>query len=437
MTTNSSNTTCFSSLAKYAIILSIFPILFVALFPGKIAVVTMVCSYPLIFLSWFSIKSKHTDNFEGNIYIFLFLGYNLIVLFRGLYYASSENDWKAMLSTLIPTFLFVHFSVYLVATRACVVMILKTFLSYGLILCLLILIIPVQYNFKFPQAISPICIMAFMIPYLPKKYTFFISFLAVISFFSDLSNRSNMLNIIVATAIVSTILWKNKIRILRIMKIARNTFLILPVFFLFLGLSGIFNVFLIGQSFSDIKINNENGASQEVFVDSRTPIYVDVFNQLVKDDAILFGLGASGKTETSLLDVKSADFYEIYKEGRRGTESGMLNYIQWGGLIGGLLYFLLFVKASYYGMYKSKNWFCIMLGLWVAYKGLFSFIEDRVVFSISSVFIFIAIGICMNKKIREMDDKVLRRMFKYVLKKTAILRFLNSETKNALIKSNN
>jgi hypothetical protein len=423
----------FARIAKFTVILSFFPILYVALFPSKIAIITMACSYPLTILLWVHLKKSYVNNFDGNIYILFFVGYNLIILLRGIFDANSGEDWRVMLSSTIPLFLFVHFSIYLVATKASFVAILMAFLSYGLVLCFIIFIIPVDYNFKFPQAIAPICIMAFMIPYLSKKYTILIVCLAVISFFSDLTNRSNFLNIIAAAIIVSTFFWRNKIGVLNVMKRARHVFLILPILFLFLGLAGWFNVFLIGKSFSDLKIGIDNGASQEVFVDSRTSIYVDVFNQLVKDDAVVFGLGASGKTATSLVDVTSADFSEIYKEGRRGTESGMLNYIQWGGLVGGLLYFLLFVKASYYGIYRSKNWFCIMLGLWVAYKGLYSFIEDRIDFSISSIFILLSIGICMNKKIRQMTDIEMKIMFEYVIRRTVILRFLNSKKIKKLI----
>ncbi|PXY45702.1 hypothetical protein DMB68_00465 [Flavobacterium hydrophilum] len=163
-------------------------------------------------------------------------------------------------------------------------------------------------------------------------------------------------------------------------------------------------------------IETSNGNKQDLLIDSRTSIYSDVFSELKKQEAFVFGLGASGKTKTSLTEVSYADFDKIYKEGRRRTESGMLNYIQWGGMIGGLVYFLLFVKASFLGIYRSRNWFCVMLGIWVAFKGLFSFIEDATYFSVSSIFIFFAIGICMSKKIRQLDDLEIKVFFKKTLK---------------------
>lgn len=434
MTINKRSIINFSRLAKYSIIFSIFPALFIAMFPGKIAIVTIVCSYPLIVFLLFSLNKQHTKKIDGNVYVLLFLIYNLFILIRGFFDANSFEDWKVLLSTMVPLFLFVHFSIYLAAYKASLVAIMSAFLSYGLILCLFIFIIPVNNQFGFPKAISPIYFIVFMIPYLGKKFMFFILSIVVVSFFSDVANRSNLLNIIISLMILSSFLYKNKAIMLFIIKLVRRVLLISPVLFLILGVSGIFNIFLIGEDYSDLIIETENGVSQEAFVDSRTPIFTDVFSELVKEDSILFGLGASGKTDTFLTDSIAMDFSEIYKEGRRGTESGLLNYIQWGGIIGGLLYFLLFVKASYYGIYKSKNWFCIMLGLFMAFKGLFSLIEDRLTFSIESIFIFISIGICFNKKVRQMSDLELRLMFRYILKKTVILRFLISKKQKINLK---
>lgn len=413
-----------SKLAKFSIILSIIPAIYTALFPNKIAVITMLCSYPLIPILFFLLRKEMNKNFDGFFFVKLFYLYNIIVLVRGLFDAHSSTDWNVMFSSTIPLFLFIHFSIYLVSYRASMSKVFSVYLSYGLFLALIVLIIPVEYNFGFPQVISPICVMAFLIPFLNRKYFLFITSIALVSFFSDISNRSNMLNIIVSFLIVSTSLFKNKQFILLIIKKMRALFLILPILFLVLGVMGIFNIFQVGNLYSDIKISDDSGKNQEVFVDSRTSIYIDVFSQLIKDDAVLFGLGSSGKTETSLIDVTSADFSEIYKEGRRSTESGMLNYIQWGGIVGGMVYFLLFVKASYYGIFKSRNWFCIMLGLWVAYKGLFSFIEDRISFSISSLFIFISLGICLNKNIRLMSDEKIKLISIQILNKSVILNFL-------------
>lgn len=421
MIANRNSLTNSALLSKYTIILSLIPALFTAVFPGRIVVITIICAYPLIFFGVFS-QRDYLKNFDASFYIKLFQIFNLFILLRGFFDAKSSEDWRVLLSSTVPLYLFIFFSFFLAKNKELISTVFSTFLSYGLIICFIIFIIPFSYNFGFPKAISPIYILILTVPYVNKKYSIFIIFLAVISFFSDLESRSNLINIVVSFLIVFTFLFKNLKAMLWVVKTFRILILVSPIIFLILGISGIFNIFLVGEYFS-----SNDQSIDEALIDSRTGIYIDVFHQLAEDDAIFMGLGASGKTETYLADILSMDLSKIYKEGRRGTESGMLNFIQWGGAIGGFLYYMLFIKSSYYGIYKSKNWFCIMLGLWLCFKGFYSFVEDRLTFSINSIFIFFAIGICLNRKIREMTDQEMRYIFQYILRKTRILSFLASK----------
>jgi hypothetical protein len=404
-----------NKLAKYSVILSIIPALYFAFFPGKIVLISIICSYPLLIGILLSSKKHLNKNFEGVFYIKIFIIYNIIVLLRGLIDASSMQDWTVMFASTIPLFLITHFSIYLATYKSSVIVFIRSFLIYGLSLSMLFFFTDEFGFIEFPHVVSPIYFMILLIPYMGKKFGILIFILALISFISDFSNRSNLINILIASIIMVSFLWKKKIWMLKLVKYIRTILLTLPVLFIILGVTGIFNIFLIGNLLGEFMIDFGKDQSQDLLVDSRTSIYTDVFSQLTNDNAIVFGLGASGKTKTSLTDISYADFDLIYKEGRRNTESGMLNYIQWGGLVGGLVYFLLFVKASYYGIYKSKNWFCIMLGLWIAFRGFYSFIEDFMLFSINSLFILVSVGICLSKKFRLMNDLELKFMFRRML----------------------
>ncbi|WP_124019378.1 hypothetical protein [Flavobacterium hydrophilum] len=412
----------FSKLGKYTVILSTIPALYVSIYPGKIVLITMLCSYILligmliIVAKLQVINEKININFDSVLYVKFFLFYNLLVLMRGIYDAKSDQDWIVMFSATIPLFLVIHFSIYLAAYNTSINSLIKSFMTYGVVLSIFIFFFEPPLSIDFTKSISPIYLMIFLIPFVNKMNRIFIIFLTLISFFSDFSNRSNLINICIASVITLSFFWKKRMWVLSLIKGARIFLLSSPIVFLILGLSGVFNVFLIGDMMQTYSIETSNGNKQDLLIDSRTSIYSDVFSELKKQEAFVFGLGASGKTKTSLTEVSYADFDKIYKEGRRRTESGMLNYIQWGGMIGGLVYFLLFVKASFLGIYRSRNWFCVMLGIWVAFKGLFSFIEDATYFSVSSIFIFFAIGICMSKKIRQLDDLEIKVFFKKTLK---------------------
>ena len=116
----------------------------------------------------------------------------------------------------------------------------------------------------------------------------------------------------------------------------------------------------------------------------------------------------NNKTTTSLNSLQYIYYSKIYKFGRPGTESGMLNYIQYGGLIGFILYGLLLVVASYKATFLSNNNFMISLGLFVAFKFLYSFIEDQIMFNAHSFYIFFWVGMCYNKTFRDMTSEQIK-----------------------------
>ena len=150
--------------------------------------------------------------------------------------------------------------------------------------------------------------------------------------------------------------------------------------------------------------------------DSRTGIYLDVYKALRKKNTFLFGLGGNGKTQTSLFYSKSSDYRKIYRYGRGGTESGMLNNIQYGGIIGLIIYSVLFIVASIKATYNSNNEFMRMLGTFIAFKYLYSFIEDRIGPQGSSFYLFIWIGMCYNKYLRLLDERLIKKYLNQIFK---------------------
>lgn len=399
------------TIGKYTVILSILPALYNAFFQGKVVLITLLCTIPLLIILILSLNKKVSKNFDGILFIRLFIIYYIVVLIRGLFGATSYTDWTVLFSNTIPLILIVHFTLYIGAYQSSILSLIRTFLFYGIPLCIILYLIagndPTPYGFS--HMIAPISFMLFLTPYIGKKWRIIIFSVAIFSFMSDFENRSNLLNILLAFVILTSFIFRKVPLLFQAYKSIRAIALILPVLFLFLGISGVFNIFLVGDYLEAYNNQETRGTNEDVLGDSRTGIYQDVFSQLQNDDSVIFGLGSSGKVKSYLADYDDSN--TLLKEGRRNSESGMLNYIQWGGLVGGLLYFLLFVKASYCGIYKSKNWLSKMLGMWLVYKGAFSFIEDPMFFSIGSIFIFFTISICLNKEFRLLSDSELRAIF--------------------------
>ena len=399
-------------LVKYTVILSIIPAIYYSFFPGKIVAITIICLYPILFGLLTILLENKTPKIEAEKLVAFFILYNCIVFMRGIANADYYEDWTSLFSSSIASLFFIPCCIYFGAQVSSIQILIKTFLIYGLFLSSILLFQNDDSGpLGFVHTISPIYILIIFVPYFPKYIKILTVIVAIISFFSDISIRSNLLNIIIAFTILSSYYLRKKKFLHTLIKATRVIFIIIPIIFLLLGISGLFNVFQAGDLIERVILEDSKGKSQDLFIDSRTKVYEDVFFQLEKEKAYFFGLSAIGKTVTHLTEITHADFYVIYKHGRGSTESGMLNYIQWGGAIGGFLYFLLFIKASYLGIYQSKNWLSVMLGLWLSFKGFYSFIEDHISFTAASVFIFASIGICLNKRFREMTDHEIKKYF--------------------------
>ncbi len=61
-----------------------------------------------------------------------------------------------------------------------------------------------------------------------------------------------------------------------------------------------------------------------------------------------------------------------------------------------------------------------MIGMWVSFKGFYSFIEDTTVFSVSTIFIFISIGLCFNNELRSLQDDEIKALFRKKLFKKVV-----------------
>ena len=156
--------------------------------------------------------------------------------------------------------------------------------------------------------------------------------------------------------------------------------------------------------------------SRALLTDSRTGIYEDVLGGLKKNNAEMLGLGIDGKVKTSLSDLRDRDYASLYKYGRPSSESGMLNYVQYGGFLGFLTYGLFLICAAFKGVFKSNNRWLMLIGLFVAFKFLYSFIEDAVSFKLTSFYIFMMVGMCYNRRFRAMNDDEVKAYLKLIFK---------------------
>ncbi|MDR0605710.1 MAG: hypothetical protein LBG80_15560 [Bacteroidales bacterium] len=396
-----------SFIIKYSIPLILIPTIWVSYFPGKIVAVTLVCLTPLIAMA--AIFKYPTQNIDGKKILNLFVIYNAIMFVRGIFIAENQSDWIALYNFIFMFFLFPYYIYKLINPKNFMIMI-RSYIIWGTVAAFIILGQgKTDGHVSFGATLSGFILLLFFIPYISSKWK--IALIVILlgwSFFSDIQYRMNLLNIGVAFLMfLLSYLRSNKLKV-KLVKRATVFCFVFPVLFFILGVSGIFNIFKISENMEYVV--SQGNKEQNITVDSRTGIYEDVLFGLRDNNAYVFGLGVNGKVKTSL----SEHIYSL-KSGRSFTESGMFNYLQWGGFVGFLVYFLFFAGASYFAVNKSNNWYMKSLGLWVSFKALCSFLEDQPSSFIYYFFIIYAVGLCYNRDFCRMTNMEMKKYINHLL----------------------
>lgn len=365
---------------------------------GPISYLLMV----FIYIIYRQIDDK-TD-FENRRVMTFYLILGIIAIFRGFFEAKNYWDWKFLffdsaLVMLVPLIGFVG------SDKKITQVIYYNYFKY---------LIPISFYVYFAakhsdntdgytRFLSPLYVIIIFFPVLTKKIKIIIGILVLMSFFSDLGSRSNLIRIIAAGGLMTLYYFQEPIQ-KKVLKVMHIAFFALPILFFLLASTDIFNVFKIGEDYGDqyvVEKKLENGQLEEddMTTDTRTFLYQEVLNSGIKRGTWLFGESASAGYQSDF-------FWEISlaTKGRQRSEVSILNVFNVFGLIGVIAFTLVYFYASYLCIYVSNSVICKLLGLFIAFRWTFAWIEEFFDFSINFFFLWLIIGLCFSKAFRAMND---------------------------------
>ena len=410
------------SFIKFIVLASMVPTLYFCFNPGEIVIPTLLTMYPSLLLVLVLIFTERITLMDEKKKVLMFFFYGAFTFARGLYDAKSFQDWTNLLSISVSNFIFLPLTIYLGAHKKFA----GPFIRILLIAIPMIFILTLGRNdsgpYGFVKTLSATFPFLLMFPYLKKNLKVFVVLILFFIVGYDITIRASLMYGFMITLCIFTYYFKSK-EMLVLFKILRRAFLFLPLFFAFLGATGTFNVFNFGESFDSIELaNEEKNQEQDLLVDSRTGIFNDVHTSLLRKNRVLFGLGGVGKTKTFLTKNSNQVYRKIYEEGRRATEARILNYYQWGGVLGVFFYFLLILRASYLAIYRSKNWYMITLGLFVSFGFVMSFIADRTIYNLNTLSSFFMLGMCFNSELRAMNEREIKAYLRSQLRGISLIK---------------
>jgi hypothetical protein len=214
---------------------------------------------------------------------------------------------------------------------------------------------------------------------------------------TSMTNRAGVLRILISYVIVIIFYLVLKMNVNRkLINVIVFLALIAPFYLLYLGISGkdVFKM-VLGE-------NKEQGYRQEnIRSDTRTFLYVDVFQDLKINRAFVFGKGTNA-------GYASYDFETL---NRLAVEVGFLQILLKTGIIGFLLYATLIITAIFKALNNSENYFMKYLGLLLCGYILVFFIENIIAFNLFNIIIWFVVGMCHSKELRALNDKEIKDLF--------------------------
>lgn len=357
-------------------------------------------------------KTTQTDLKLINLYLI----WNIICIIHGCFVAERYWDWKVLISTgfgmLMPLLSYIFIS------PRCNTILLRNLIKSAFLFFPILLLFspysdrPGRYLTFF--YLFMICIAAF-----PKKWKIITFIVLLFSCSYDFDARSNVIR--AAIAICIGVLYYIRHHIIRYLKIAQRLFLYIPFILLILAATQTFNIFKINDYWKNSTITaSKNGEVTEINLaaDTRTFLYQEVILSAIKNHHVVWGRSPARGYESQYFTFDSHQNRNMnMRIGERyGTEVSVLNIFLHTGLIGLILYFSIFYYSSYLGIFKSRNIYIKLIGLFIVFRWCYGWIEDFNQFDINYAMLWMFISMCISPYFRAMSNMEFKQWILSIIK---------------------
>lgn len=266
---------------------------------------------------------------------------------------------------------------------------------------------------------APFAFLLIFLPYLEKKWKFIVLFaVAFVLVFGALGARSSVLRFAVSILLAMAIYYR-KIIPNAIIKGTFIAFVVAPVVLLYLGISDQFNVFKIQEElgWNEYSVRNsfDKNEQEDLTADTRTFLYVEELESGIKNNYVLFGRSLSRGYDSVII---SGMDWKPGRNERWSSEVRMLNVFNYMGLVGVAIVGLLYIIGAYKAVFRSKSFTMQIIGLYVAFRWLYGWIEDFDRFDLINLYLWIPIIMCYSTRFLNMTDNDFRVWIHGFFKKT-------------------
>ena len=256
--------------------------------------------------------------------------------------------------------------------------------------------------------LQPFVFLICIFPLFPKRVALCVILFAMLYATNDVQNeRAPLIKGVVAFLTGIVVLFRNKIP-LKIFKIGRK-FCFASVLVLLVYIFSDLFMFVTGRLSSNDALFNQETSETSFKSDTRSLIYIDVINSSVKHGYYIWG---RTPTRGFDIDISGALFFsgsllssnDFNKGERHKNEMVHTNVFDWEGLIGLYLFSMIYVMASYWGVFYSRNRIIPILACYIGWRWAWGFVEDVNNFMVLNVDLWLTMAICYSPYFRNMTD---------------------------------
>lgn len=359
----------------------------------------------LILMIFFLSKKYFFDRKNSNnmLVVLVYMSWNIICIFRGMFVAEGYWIWKGLIGNSLA--LLLPIVVYTATNKH----VLQSILSFYVkrVLPFFILFIFLISTDAYGFYLIPISFFLLFAPALTLRWKIVILIITALVLLIDLSARSNVIKFIVPVLLLP-IYYFRKILPVKMLSVLQIFLIFLPIIFFMLATSNLFNVFdmdnyIKGDYYTTVKDETGKNSQINVKADTRSELYEEVLSSAVVNKYWILGRTPARGNDS---DIFGSDEKVLTgKSERLANEVAILNIFTWTGLIGIILYLIVFFRASYLAVNKSKNIYIKILGIYVAFRWSYAWVEDINNFSLNYFMLWIMLGICFSFSFRSMNNK--------------------------------
>lgn len=365
---------------------------------------TKLCLMSLILFIYSSYILFTDFSFESIYFqflIYLFLFYESTLFIRSL--PITVDDLKNIVTTnyifwpmIVPVFVF--FNKQLTTT--------VIFVKWIYLVCIFYLILCIAFPLLLLSQ-SKEEIITYGLAY-PSGFIFLLS--------NYLNNKkTNITFLVLFISLLSTIYWGRRNQIITLSGFILSGYILNKLYKSKAKLFKLFPYIVIIGTIILLSFNNFTDTLTKTLMerldeDTRSNLFEDYFIEM--NDFMLFGKGMNGTYYYPIKEQERDDgvlFSEV--EYRSSIENGYLQLLLNGGIVYIVLYLMVMIPAAFNGIFRSSNQFTKACGIMILLWLVDMFIFGLPTLSLHYIIIWICIGFCYKKSIRDKTDKDIKIEF--------------------------